>query len=77
MRKTILVAIVILSFGSSICLAKTVGVKGSVSKTGVYKPPHFKTSPNTTKIDNWSTKGNVNPFTGKQGTVDPYKIKIK
>ena len=25
-------------------------------------------------LDNYSTKGNVNPYTGQAGTVDPYKI---
>ena len=28
---------------------------------------------NSTKADNWSSKPNVNPYTGKAGTVDPYK----
>lgn len=77
MRKGIIIAMAIIFLMPSICLARMVSVKGSVSKTGVYKPPHFKTSPNKTKIDNWSTKGNVNPTTGKKGTVDPFKIKIK
>ncbi len=75
MRK-ILYAVVIFAFLLlPMCYAKVVSVKGSVSKTGVYKPPHFKTSPNKTKIDNWSTKDNVNPYTGKKGTIDPYKVK--
>ena len=25
-----------------------------------------------TKLDNWSTKGNVNPYTGMPGTKDPW-----
>jgi hypothetical protein len=53
--------------------AKTVRVKGSVTKRGTYTQPHYKTSPNKTKYDNWSTKGNSNPFTGKKGTKDIYK----
>lgn len=43
--------------------------------SGYYKPtvykyvaPHYRSSANTTKLDNWSTKGNYNPFTGKAGT---------
>jgi len=67
----------IIFFMPSMCLGKTVSVKGGVTKTGIYRTPHFKTSPNNTKIDNWSAKGNVNPFTGKKGIVDPFKIKIK
>ncbi len=34
---------------------------------------HFRTSPNSFKFDNYSAKGNYNPFTGKKGTVDPFK----
>ena len=47
-------------------------VSGYTTKNGVYVPPHHATNPNDTKLDNWSTKGNVNPYTGKLGTVDPY-----
>jgi hypothetical protein len=47
-------------------------VKGYTTKNGVYVAPHRATNPNSTKLDNWSTKGNVNPYTGKPGTVDPY-----
>ncbi len=57
---------------SSLTFADSVGVKGSVTKKGTYRPPHVRTSPNKTKVDNWSTKGNANPYTGKKGTKNPY-----
>lgn len=41
--------------------------------TGKYVAPYFKTSPNKTRLDNFSTKGNYNPFTGKKGYTSPYK----
>lgn len=50
-------------------------VKGSVRKNGTYVAPHQRTAPNSTKIDNYSSKGNVNPGTGKEGTKDPYAQK--
>jgi hypothetical protein len=50
-------------------------VRSYVTKNGVYVPAHRATNPNSTKLDNWSTKGNVNPYTGKPGTVDPYAPK--
>jgi hypothetical protein len=28
----------------------------------------MRSAPNGTKADNWSSKGNVNPYTGKEGT---------
>jgi hypothetical protein len=49
----------------------TVHVKGSTRKNGTYVAPHERTAPNKTKDDNWSTKGNVNPNTGKKGTKNP------
>lgn len=49
-------------------LAKDVRVKGYTRKDGTYVAPHVRTSPNSTKSDNYSTRGNVNPYTGKAGT---------
>lgn len=48
-------------------------VRGYTRKDGTYVAPHMQTNPNSTKLDNWSTRGNVNPYTGREGTVDPYK----
>jgi hypothetical protein len=33
---------------------------------------HYRSAPNETTLDNWSTKGNVNPHTGEPGHRDPY-----
>jgi len=49
----------------------TTSVRGYYRKNGTYVKPHKRTSPNKTKMDNWSTKGNVNPYTGKAGTKNP------
>ncbi len=46
-------------------------VRGYVRKDGKYVAPHRQTNPNKTKRDNWSTKGNTNPDTGKPGTKNP------
>lgn len=49
--------------------AKTVSVKGYYKpSTGSYVMPSYRTSPNKTKLDNYSTKGNYNPYSGKTGT---------
>ena len=47
-------------------------VRGYYRSDGTYVQPHYRSSPNSTTLDNWSTKGNVNPYTGKRGTRDPY-----
>ncbi|GAA0711947.1 hypothetical protein GCM10009105_14170 [Dokdonella soli] len=46
-------------------------IKGYVKKDGTYVAPAHATDPNKSRNDNWSTKGNVNPYTGKEGTKDP------
>ena len=43
-------------------------VKSYVKKDGTYVSAHQRTAPNVTRNDNWSTRGNVNPNTGKAGT---------
>ena len=48
-------------------------VRGYMKRDGTYVMPHYQTAPNATKLDNWTSKPNVNPYTGKQGTKDPYK----
>jgi len=53
--------------------AKSSRSAGYVKKSGTYVAPYSKTTPNKSKLDNYSSKPNVNPYTGKAGTVDPYK----
>jgi len=48
-------------------------VRGYTKKNGTYVQPHHQTNPNHTQRDNWSSKPNVNPYTGKQGTRTPKK----
>lgn len=48
-------------------------VGGHVRKDGTYVQPHHATNPNSTQRDNWSSKPNSNPYTGKDGTKEPQK----
>lgn len=48
--------------------AKGVRVRAHTTKSGTYVPAHVKTSSDSSKANNWSAKGNVNPYTGKKGT---------
>ena len=43
-------------------------VAGHVRKDGTYVQPHQATNRDASKNNNWSTQGNVNPYTGKEGT---------
>lgn len=42
-------------------------VQGHFRKDGTYVEPHYRTESNNTKFDNYSTKGNRNPYTGEKG----------
>jgi len=66
--KLIGLLVAVLCLPTASLLGKTVHVKGHTKKDGTYVAPHVRTSPNGTKNDNYSTKGNVNPYTGKEGT---------
>jgi opacity protein-like surface antigen len=53
-------------------LANDVYHQGYMRNDGTYVQPHYQTAPNNTRLDNYSTQGNVNPYTGQAGTVNPY-----
>lgn len=63
--KLILVLACAIGFSAN---ARSTRVRGYVTKNGRYVAPHEKTTPNKTKLDNFSHKGNINPYTGKKGT---------
>ncbi len=65
MKKTILLTIVL--FAAMGTFAQTY-VNGYYKSNGTYVESHYRSSPNNTKLDNWSTYGNVNPYTGAVGT---------
>jgi hypothetical protein len=71
MKRTLAVFFSLVVLASSAFAQRTVHVKGSTRKNGTYVAPHERTAPNKTKLDNWSTKPNVNPRTGKAGTKNP------
>lgn len=48
-------------------------VNGYYKSNGTYVSRYARTSPNSTKLDNFSTKGNINPYTSKTGTINLYK----
>ena len=65
--------IIAVAFASTAFAANAqVRVDGYVKKDGTYVAPHTRSAPNSSVYDNYSTKPNVNPYTGKSGTNDPY-----
>jgi len=43
-------------------------VNGYTKKNGTYVQGHYRSSPNSTRNDNYTTRGNQNPHTGTFGT---------
>jgi hypothetical protein len=46
-------------------------VKKYTRKDGTEVKNHFRTEPNDTEADNYTAKGNVNPYTDEEGTKEP------
>lgn len=49
-------------------IQRDVYVEGYYRKNGTYVRPHWRTAPDRTCQNNYSSKGNVNPYTGQAGT---------
>ena len=52
---------------ASLSFAQTY-VNGYTRSDGTYVPGHYRSEANNTTIDNYSTSGNTNPYTGSRGT---------
>lgn len=48
-------------------------VKGYTTKHGTYVAPHRQSNADGTQRNNWSTKGNANPSTGRAGTKTAHR----
>lgn len=72
--RTIFYFLLCLVLGSSLAFAgpkggsSPVAVRGYVKKDGTYVQPHMRSAPDGNFSNNWSTVGNVNPYTGVAGT---------
>lgn len=68
--KFLLLLLVLLTF-TNITFAD-VWVNGYTRRDGTYVSGHYRSSPNSTRLDNYSSRGNFNPYTGKVGSTNPY-----
>lgn len=71
---TIISASVMSSFAQGNLYGKSnsyapVYVNSYVKSNGTYVNGHYRTAPDYTKSNNWSSYPNVNPYTGKIGTI--------
>ena len=49
-----------------------VRVRGYYKSNGTYVQPYYRSDPDGSTWNNWSTKGNINPYTGKRGTKNAW-----
>ena len=70
MKRTLLVFVstLLICLTSMLVAAKATTVKSYTTKKGTYVQSYKKTSPDKTVRNNYSYKGNYNPYTGKIGT---------
>jgi len=66
----LVISILVIFAGSA--FARDTRVKGYYRSNGTYVQPHYRTSPDNSLLNNYSTKGNVNPYNGRKGYVSPY-----
>lgn len=71
-NKSVIAVIMLILLGfTTTAFARDTNVRGYYRNDGTYVQPHMRTSPNSSPYDNYSTKGNVNPYTGEKGYQDP------
>jgi hypothetical protein len=68
MKKTIFT--ILFAFIAVLCFSQSVRYQKGYYKpsTGTYVQGHYKTAVNNTNRDNYSTSGNTNTYTGKEGS---------
>ncbi len=69
--KRFIVALFAALLVGQVAFARDVYVRPHVKSDGTYVEGHYRTSPNNSNMDNFSTRGNVNPYTGQTGTKNP------
>lgn len=69
--RLVLIGVMVAAFGGAVS-AQDVYVQGHTTANGTYVAPHYRTAPDGNRLNNYSSQPNVNPYTGRAGTVDPY-----
>ena len=67
MKKAFLFILFLFAIANSFAQS-VVYVHGYTRSNGTYVQGYYRTAPNSTTLDNYSTKGNYNPYTGSYGT---------
>lgn len=65
-------ALLLAALLSASAFAGDVYVQPHTTQSGAYVQGHYRTAPDHNVYNNYSTQGNVNPYTGQAGTINPY-----
>lgn len=68
MKKFILCILAAAAFTFPSGIVSAGHVNGYYRSDGTYVQPHYRSDPDGDPNNNYSHKGNVNPYTGKRGT---------
>jgi hypothetical protein len=75
MMKLLIVLLALIATAAA--FARDVYVQPYVRSDGTFVQGHYRTAPDGNPFNNYSTQGNVNPYTGQAGTVNPYANQIQ
>jgi hypothetical protein len=64
--KKIIISSALIAIMATSAMAQ-VRVKGHVRQNGTYVQPSVRTAPDSSRMNNYSTKGNTNPYSGNKG----------
>lgn len=68
--KRVFLALMLVASATSVLAATW--VRPHVRSDGTYVQGHYRSDPNGSRSDNYSSRGNINPYTGARGYNDPY-----
>lgn len=74
MKKTaalLTIVVMLLALWSTFAFATDVHVRGYQRQDGTYVQEHMRSAPDSTRDNNYSTRGNTNPYTGEAGHKAP------
>jgi hypothetical protein len=71
MRKLLGVAALATLIATTTAASADEYVRGYTRQNGTYVAPHYRSSPDNSYNNNWSVRGNQNPYTGQYGTRAP------
>lgn len=68
-RVAVGISIAALILTTALAEAKSVQVRAHTRSDGTHVPGHHRSAPNDTRNDNWTTIGNRNPYTDREGML--------